>query len=224
MNENLKSNVTSAEHWLRFLYMLMFALFLYVAMIFTGVLVTIQFFFALFTGADNPSLRRVGDSLATYISQIIRFLTYNSPEKPFPFSDWPEPEEPEEVLEDEPVESETAEVVEEAPVKVESDVAAVASEVVPQESVQSSEDSPVKEESATDDAAEELPTKSSEEGAKEELNGEAFSKVEASDEPSQEPEQEEPEEKDEKEEEPKEAKDEELKTDSTDTDAPDKKP
>ncbi len=89
--EQVKSNVTSASHWMRFVYMLLFAVILYVAGIVVGVVVLIQFLFALFTGSDNTQLRQLGDSLSQYIYAALRFLTYNTDDKPFPFADWPEP-------------------------------------------------------------------------------------------------------------------------------------
>lgn len=90
-NQQIKSNVTSSAHWVRLLFMILFALILYVASFVVGVLVLVQFLFALITGSDNQNLRQLGDSLTQYIGQTLRFLTYNSDDKPFPFADWPEP-------------------------------------------------------------------------------------------------------------------------------------
>ena len=91
MDQQLKSNLTSSKHWIRLIYMLLFSIFLYVASFVVGVLVMVQFIFALVTGSDNRKLRELGSSLTTYIEQILRFLTFNSEAKPFPFADWPEP-------------------------------------------------------------------------------------------------------------------------------------
>lgn len=89
MDDQLKSNLTSSEHWTRFIYMLLFAVFLYVASLLAAVLVIAQFVFALISGAPNPRLRSFGGEVATYINQIWMFLTYNSEEKAYPFADWP---------------------------------------------------------------------------------------------------------------------------------------
>lgn len=88
-NEELKSNLLSPRHWLRLVFMLLFAALLQVASIIMWVLVFLQFLFSLVTGQDNLNLRRFGHSLSTYIYQTLKFLTYSSEEKPFPFSDWP---------------------------------------------------------------------------------------------------------------------------------------
>ncbi|MFT6386878.1 MAG: hypothetical protein ACJAUP_000247 [Cellvibrionaceae bacterium] len=82
----------SADHWLRFVFMVLFAMILGVASYVITVLVLIQFVWALVTGEGSDKLREFGSSLSQYIHQILRFLTYNSEEKPFPFTDWPESE------------------------------------------------------------------------------------------------------------------------------------
>lgn len=89
-SETLKTNVTSGKHWLRLVYMLLFAVLLYVAGVVMGVVIVLQFLFALLTGSPNRNLRQFGKSLALYIYRALEFLTYSSDDKPFPFSDWPE--------------------------------------------------------------------------------------------------------------------------------------
>ncbi len=89
-NEKLKSNILSVDHWMRLVFMILFSVFLFVANIIMKALVAIQFLFALFTGSDNPNLRQFGDSLSQFIYAILRFLTYNTEDKPFPFTGWPE--------------------------------------------------------------------------------------------------------------------------------------
>lgn len=90
--ESLKTNITSGEHWLRLVYMLLFAVLLYVAGFVMGVIIVLQFLFALLSGSANKNLRDFGESLALYIYRVLQFLTYGREEKPFPFSDWPAPE------------------------------------------------------------------------------------------------------------------------------------
>ncbi len=62
-NDQLKSNLLSADHWMRFVYMILFAVILYVAGIVMGIVVLIQFVFALITGSDNSNLRQLGRKL-----------------------------------------------------------------------------------------------------------------------------------------------------------------
>ena len=89
-NEQLKSNLTSSKHWLRLVFMLIFAAILQVASIVMWILVIVQFLFSLIAGADNINLRQFGHSLSIYIFHTLKFLTYASEEKPFPFADWPQ--------------------------------------------------------------------------------------------------------------------------------------
>lgn len=88
-NEELKSNLLSSKHWLRLIFMVLFAVVLQVVSLIMWVLVILQFLFSLITGQDNINLRQFGFSLSTYIYQMLKFLTYSSEEKPFPFASWP---------------------------------------------------------------------------------------------------------------------------------------
>lgn len=90
--QQLKSNLTSSRHWLRLLFMLLFALVLQVAAAVMWVIVVLLFLFALVTGQPNLRLRTFAGTLATFIYQCWQFLSYNSEEKPYPFQDWPEAE------------------------------------------------------------------------------------------------------------------------------------
>lgn len=92
-NEELKSNLLSGRHWLRLVFMVLFAILLQAASFIMWVVVLLQFLFSLFTGQDNTNLRQFGHSLSIYIYRSLKFLTYASEEKPFPFSDWPSAEE-----------------------------------------------------------------------------------------------------------------------------------
>ncbi len=96
-NQELKSNLSSSKHWLRLVFMVIFALILQVTSILMWAIVVAQFLFSLITGSDNSNLRRFGHSLTTYIFETLKFLTYSSEEKPFPFADWPQVAEPDDV-------------------------------------------------------------------------------------------------------------------------------
>jgi hypothetical protein len=54
------------------------------------VIVILGFFYVLFTGEVKPEIRTAGQSIATYIYQISRYLTFNTDMKPFPLGgEWP---------------------------------------------------------------------------------------------------------------------------------------
>lgn len=86
IEENLKSRAT----WTRFLFMVICSILVWLASIVGAVVVVLGFLMVLFTGEVNRELRGVGQSLATYIYENIRFLTFNTDDRPFPFGgDWP---------------------------------------------------------------------------------------------------------------------------------------
>lgn len=90
MEPELKENLRKRQTWLRGLYMLLFILIYHVAEFVLGAVVLLQFLFTLFTGNTNPRLLQFGQNLSQFVYQVFRFLTFNSEEMPFPFSDWPE--------------------------------------------------------------------------------------------------------------------------------------
>ena len=90
MDPALKARLTSRDLWLRLLYMILLAIAYSLAELVMTVVVIIQFLFILLTGGANEALLRLGQNLTCYIADIIRFQTFNSEEKPFPFADWPD--------------------------------------------------------------------------------------------------------------------------------------
>ena len=86
IEENLKSRVT----WMRGLFMLISCALVSVAFAAGSLIVVLGFFWVLFTGEVNQQIQRVGQSLATYLYNVARYLTFNTDEKPFPLGgDWP---------------------------------------------------------------------------------------------------------------------------------------
>lgn len=94
MSDDVVNNLKSPSQWLRVLFMILFAFVLYLAGIVLLGISLLQIIFSLATGTDNRNLRGLGAGLGTYIHDIIRFLTYNSEVKPFPFMPFP-PTDPE---------------------------------------------------------------------------------------------------------------------------------
>lgn len=90
MSEDLKQNLSRSSIWMRLLYMLLFTVFYSLAEVVLVAVVTFQFLITLFTGTPNGRLLKFGKSLSTYVYQVLRYLTFNSEVRPFPFGDWPE--------------------------------------------------------------------------------------------------------------------------------------
>jgi hypothetical protein len=86
----LETNLKSRATWMRLLFMALFGLFISFAGMIGTVIVVLGFFWVLFTGEANRELRQIGQAIASYMYEIVRYLTFNSDDKPFPFGNaWP---------------------------------------------------------------------------------------------------------------------------------------
>ena len=86
VEENIKSRAT----WTRFLFMVLSYILVSLAGMVGTVVVVLGFLMVLFTGEVNRELRGVGHSIAAYIYENVRYLTFNTDERPFPFGGkWP---------------------------------------------------------------------------------------------------------------------------------------
>jgi len=94
MNDKpVSSNLLNGDVWIRIIYMAAFVLALAVARLVVCVVTVLQAIVVLVNGSDNCNLRNFGQSTSKWVYQTLLFITFNSEEKPFPFSDWPEVEE-----------------------------------------------------------------------------------------------------------------------------------
>lgn len=89
MSNDVKANLKSSNTWMRGLYMLLFVVLYSLIEIVLGAVVIFQFGHKLLTGKTNLRLLNLAQSLATYIYQIILFLTFKTEEMPYPFEVWP---------------------------------------------------------------------------------------------------------------------------------------
>jgi hypothetical protein len=86
----LEENVKAKSTWLRLFFMVVIFFLYAVSRVVIGAVVVLQFFWVLFTGSENSRLKGFGQALATYTYQTIRYLTFVTEERPFPFdADWP---------------------------------------------------------------------------------------------------------------------------------------
>ena len=87
---HIEKNLKSRPTWLRALFMLIYCGLIWLAGMVGIFVVVLGFFWVLFTGEVNKQLRQVGQGIASYMYQIVRYLTYNTDTKPFPFGEsWP---------------------------------------------------------------------------------------------------------------------------------------
>ncbi|MFT7525549.1 MAG: hypothetical protein ACI9LY_000685 [Arenicella sp.] len=75
--------------WQRVLFVALFWLVFYVAQMVVAAVAIAQCIFVLLTNNPNAHLQKFGDSLGKYIHDILRYVTFNSDQRPFPFSDFP---------------------------------------------------------------------------------------------------------------------------------------
>ena len=86
----IENNLKSKATWTRFLFMVISYVLISLASIVGSVIVVFGFLWVLFTGEVNRELRGVGQSLAAYIYENVRYLTFNTDDRPFPFGNkWP---------------------------------------------------------------------------------------------------------------------------------------
>lgn len=89
-SSRIEQNIKSRTTWLRLLFMALFGVIISLTGMVGTVIVVIGFFWVLFTGEVNPELRRIGQAIAGYMYEIVRYLTFNTDDKPFPFGgSWP---------------------------------------------------------------------------------------------------------------------------------------
>jgi|TARA_R110000822_G_scaffold159476_8_gene299189 hypothetical protein len=111
MEQQTKTNLLNVHTWIRLLYMVLFGVLSVVARMVIWVVAILQFILLLVMGDGNNNLRDLGQGASKWSYQVFLFLTFNSDDKPFPFSDWPEIDPPPagDIIEAEFVETETTE-------------------------------------------------------------------------------------------------------------------
>lgn len=90
MDENVRDRVSSAETWLRLLFVVMFGFFAAVAICLIWLVAVTQFLFSVFTGRVNENLSEFADTLVAYVAQAFSYMVYRTDEKPFPFAPPPQ--------------------------------------------------------------------------------------------------------------------------------------
>lgn len=91
MSDSNSHNLTNPDLWIRLIYMVLFAVLSGLSRIVILIIAALQFLLVLFNGTENQNLKKLGFSTAQWTRDSYDFLTFNSDNKPFPFSDWPEP-------------------------------------------------------------------------------------------------------------------------------------
>ena len=88
MQEQINENLKKTSTWKRIIFMLIYAVIDSIVKLLLWLIVLLQVGAVLFTGAVNPNILGFGRNLSTYHYHILLFLTFNTEQLPFPFSDW----------------------------------------------------------------------------------------------------------------------------------------
>ncbi|HYW03526.1 MAG TPA: DUF4389 domain-containing protein [Gammaproteobacteria bacterium] len=89
MAEEIREHVRDRGTWLRLFYIVLFAVILNIASAVLAAAVIIQFGFVLLTGQPNGNLAHLGRTLARFVADVVLYMTFNTDDRPFPFSEWP---------------------------------------------------------------------------------------------------------------------------------------
>jgi hypothetical protein len=82
--------LSTREVWMRGLFMLLLMIGFWMGQCLLNLLAIGQFFWLLFAREPNQFVTLFGNSLSTWLSQVGRFLTCASDDKPFPWRPWPD--------------------------------------------------------------------------------------------------------------------------------------
>lgn len=86
----IKDNAKNIDTWLRGLFILIFGVIFYFLYGLIWLLVIFQFVTKVITGGLNSNLEQFSTRMTCYAMQILNYITYQSEERPFPFSPFPE--------------------------------------------------------------------------------------------------------------------------------------
>ena len=86
---DVKENVKNPDVWIRGLFIVVFGVILYFLFGVIWLLVIFQFLTKVITGNLNAQLSKFSVGLTLYAFQILNYITFQSEERPFPFSPWP---------------------------------------------------------------------------------------------------------------------------------------
>ncbi len=82
--------VINPPAWQRALYMVLFGLIAYVALLFVYFLSVAQFILTIINGQKNDNLCHFASRINAYLRQVLQFLSFEVDTVPFPFSALPE--------------------------------------------------------------------------------------------------------------------------------------
>ena len=88
MQEQINENLKKISTWKRIIFMLIYAAIDSMVKLLLWLVILLQVGSVLFTGTTNTNIIEFGRNLSTYHYHLLLFLTFNTEQLPFPFSDW----------------------------------------------------------------------------------------------------------------------------------------
>ena len=85
---DLKTSLMNIDSWIRLGYVLLFLVFLAVARGLLFIIILVQSGMVLATGSTNKKIVDFSGDLSLWVFDTLRFVTFNSEHKAFPFSEW----------------------------------------------------------------------------------------------------------------------------------------
>ena len=89
MSDDYKQNIKDHSTWMRGFYIVLFTIIYSITEIVIALIVAFQFLSVLLTQQTNDKLLSLSMNLSTYVFQILKYVTFNSSERPYPFADFP---------------------------------------------------------------------------------------------------------------------------------------
>ena len=86
---SIKEHAKDVDVWIRGLFILVFGVLFYVLFWIISLLVLFQFVTKVITSKLNEQLMQFSNGLTQYAFQILNYMTFQSEERPSPFSPWP---------------------------------------------------------------------------------------------------------------------------------------
>jgi hypothetical protein len=90
--QDIVQHLRNPIFWKRFLFIVLFTVAYIFAEATVWAVIIFLIFYNLFTGNSNERAVTFGRQASAYIYHMLLYLTYNTEERPFPYTDWPKPE------------------------------------------------------------------------------------------------------------------------------------
>jgi hypothetical protein len=86
----VQDHVKNPDTWMRGLFIVVFGVIFYALYLIIWLLVVFQFVMKVLTGSINANLLTFSDGLSRYAYQVLRYITFQSEDRPWPFASWPD--------------------------------------------------------------------------------------------------------------------------------------